>query len=324
VLLVCCLLTACPGPGSGPVTQWKHAEEGAYAAYISRDGHYSLVSSIHHGVALWDNNDNALKYIWSQQQSSSDNLVLATYISDNNSHAVTASRENFSLWNITNGASEGYWKVRNSNIRDIAVANDGKSILLGKGNGVAVHLTLSSGRRLEFLGHTEKINSVDIYPNGRIAISGGNDFVAYVWDTESGQVIYKFNHPTRVTKVALDPHGRYAFSGDSMKTARIWDLKTGKMVSELSYTNRQEVFSSVRFSADGKLLATGAPTRKISLWDIATGQRLKQWRVTPRQDIRPAGAVVYSVAFRDNRTLISESSAGYAELWSIPQNTQGN
>ncbi|WP_440877610.1 WD40 repeat domain-containing protein [Thalassotalea sp. PLHSN55] len=313
------LLSACQPSGQQPLQKWQHAIEGAYAADIANDGKLSASSSIHHGISLWDLEKNALLFQWSQQQDSADNLVLAIDIADNNSHVLTASRENFALWNATSGQSEGYWRVRESSIRDIAVANDGRFILIGKGNGTVVHVTPATGRRLEFLGHSEKINSVDMLPNGRIALSGGNDFVAYLWDTQSGQVIYRFNHPSRVTKVALDHHGRYAFTADSKKQAHIWDLKTGKLVSSLKYTNRQEVFSSVQFSKDGQLLVTGAPTRKVSVWDISSGERRSSFRVSPRDDIRPAGAVVYSVAFRDNSHILTQSSSGYAELWQINQ-----
>ena len=311
-------LAGCQPVDSEPVSRWQHAVEGAYAANISNDGKLSAVSSIHHGISLWDLEKNALKYSWSQQQDSADNLVLAIDIADNNSHVLTANRQSFSLWNTDSGESEGFWQVRESNIRDIALSNDGDHLLIGKSNGTVVHVTLASGRRIEFLGHSEKINSIDMLPNGRVAISGGNDFIAYVWDTQSGQVIYQFNHPSRVTKVALDPQGRYAFTADSKKDAHIWNLKTGKLVNSLQYTNRQEVFSSVQFSPDGSQLLTGAPTRKVSLWNIGTGSRLKSWRVTPREDIRPAGAVVYSAAFRDNSHFITESSSGFAELWRLP------
>ena len=315
VMIISSLLFACQDVNKQPLVQWQHAAEGAYAADISNDASISVVSSIHHGISVWDLRKNALKYTWSQQQNSSDNLVLALDIADNNSHAVAASRENFSLWNIESGQSEGFWQISESTIRDIAVANNGNYMLVGQSNAKVVHITLATGRRLEFLGHQEKINSIDMLPNGRIAMSGSNDFVAYVWDTLSGQVIYRFNHPSRVTKVALDPTGKYAFSADSKKDAHIWDLKTGKKVSSLKYTNRQEVFSTVSFSKDGKQLLTGAPSRKVSVWDIASGERLTSWRVTPRQDIRPAGAVVHAAAFSDNNTIITESSSGYAERW---------
>jgi WD40 repeat protein len=316
-LLVLILLTACQPLGQAPEKRWQHAVEGAYAANISNDAKFSVVSSIHHGISLWDLDKNALIYNWSQQQNSADNLVLVADIADNNSHALTANRHDFSLWNIKNGQSEGYWSITESSIRDVAVANNGDYLLVGQSNGKVVHITIANGRRLEFLGHQEKINAIDMLPNGRVAISGSNDFVAYIWDTVSGQVIYRFNHPSRVTMVALDPKARYAFTADSKKSANIWDLKTGALVSQLKYFNRQEIFSAVQFSPDGTKLLTGAPSRKVSVWDIATGERLNSWRVLPRDDIRPAGAVVYSVAFRDNNQVITESSSGYAELWQV-------
>lgn len=313
------LLPACTPSAGKPLARYQHAIEGSYAGDISNDAKWSVISSIHHGISVWDLEANALKYQWAQQQDSSDNLVLAIDISDTNSHALTASRENFALWNMNTGKSEGYWKVRESNIRDIAISNNGDFLLIGKGNGTVVHVAVDTGRRLEFLGHKEKINSVDMMPNGRVAMSGGNDFIAYVWDTVTGQIVYQFNHTSRVSKVALDPKGRFAFSADSMKTAYIWDLKTGKRISTLQGTKRHEVFSSASFSPDGKTLVTGAASSKVSIWDITTGKRTASWHVTPKEAKIPTGAVVYSVAFSDNNTLITESSSGYAERWNIPK-----
>ena len=318
-LLSVFFLCACSPSGDKPLHRYRHAIEGSYAGDISNDGKWSVISSIHHGISVWNLEKNALTYQWAQQQNSSDNLVLAIDISDTNSHALTASRENFALWNMKTGKSEGYWKVRESNIRDIAVSNNGDYFLIGKTNSVVVHLTVDTGRRLEFLGHTEKINTVDMMPNGRVAISGANDFMAYVWDTQSGQVIYQFSHTSRVSKVALDSQGRYAFSADSMKSAFVWDLKTGKLVTQLKGTKRHEVFSSVRFSPDGTMLVTGAASSKVSLWDITTGKRTASWHVTPKEAKRPTGAVVYSLAFSDNNTLLTESSSGYAERWKLPE-----
>lgn len=312
-------ISGCQPMTNKPIKRWQQAVDSAYAGDISRDGQYSVISSIYHGISLWNLKTNTLIYQWSQKQNDVNNLVLLTKINDDNSYVVTANRTDFALWNIKTGKSEGFWRVRNSNIRDIAIADKGKYILIGKANGTVVHVTLATGRRLEFLGHHEKVNSVDMLPNGRVAISGGNDFVAYVWDTKSGQVIYRFNHPTRVSKVALDSKGRFAFTADSRKSAYIWDLKTGKLISSLKYTQRQEIFSSVRFSDDGKWLLTGAPTRKVSIWDVATGKRVASWSVTPKKANHPTGAVVYSVAFKDNNSVYTLSSSGYAELWQIPQ-----
>lgn len=315
--IILLVLTACSPAHQVPLNSWQQSVEGAYAGAISNDAKYSVISSIHHGLSVWDLTKNQRLFNWAQEQNSSDNLVLAIDISHNASHVVTANRQNFALWNIETGKSEGYWQIRESTIRDIAISNGGNFLLIGKGNNTVVHVNVDTGRRLEFLGHKEKINSVDMLPNGRVAISGGNDFIAYVWDTQSGQVIYQFNHSSRVSKVALDPKGRFAFSADSMKGAYIWDLKTGRRVTELKGTKRHEVFSSVRFSNDGKTLVTGAASRKVSVWDVETGKRMTHWFVTPKETKRPTGAVVYSVAFGDNSDILTISSSGYVESWPI-------
>jgi WD40 repeat protein len=174
-----------------------------------------------------------------------------------------------------------------------------------------------TGRRLEFLGHQEKINSIDLSPNGHFALTGGNDYVAYLWDTRTGQVIHRFSHPSRVTKVTLDDAGRYAFTADSKKQARIWDLQTGEFVSELVYRERQKIFSAAAFSKDGKYLLTGSPSRSLILWNVATGQQIKEWRVAPRESSKPPSAVVYAVGFLSDTEVMSISSSGLAEVWQL-------
>jgi WD40 repeat protein len=304
---------------SNAVESYEHAVDSSYSATLSEDGSLSVVSSIHHGISLWDVTNNALMYQWSHQ-GSENNLVLVSAISADNSHVLTADRENFVIWDVTTGKSVAFIKVRDSNIRDVALSNGGQHILVGKSNGVVVHITTATGRRLEFLGHQEKINSIAITNNGRYALSGSNDYAAYFWDTQSGQVIYRFNHPSRVTKVALDPSRKYAFTADSKKQAQIWDLSNGKAVSRLKYIARQNIFSSVRFNDTGTLLATGSPSRKLVLWDVKSGQRLQDWTVAPRKKSRPKGAVVHSVSFINNDSqLLSESSSGMAEVWNIKQ-----
>lgn len=390
-------MTACQPNSSKPIVQTEFAQDGAFATAISYSGRFAAVSSLYHGVSLWDLHRGGLKFHWQQSPEqdltfadgtksnsmTGSNFTFASAISFNDSHAVLADKENFSLWNINTGENQGYWQVRKSKyrvlkedekgnlwpsrkasgldeikqsdlqlvdrtgcqslennelcridgqIRAIDVSNDGKHILLGKSNGTSVHITVATGRRLEFLGHQTElldengqpeqinnaINSVALSPNGLYALTGASDHQAYLWNTKTGQVIHKFRHTSRVIQVALDHKARYAFTSDSKKHAIIWDLKTGKRVSKLRYINRQEVFTFARFSPDGTKLITGAPTRKLSLWNVTDGKQIQEWLVTPRKDTRPASAVVYSAAFINNQTqLVSASSAGLGEVWEL-------
>ncbi|MDX1392505.1 MAG: hypothetical protein R3241_08995, partial [Rheinheimera sp.] len=240
VLFGCEKLTSAP-----PLQQYPHVAQGSYAAALSEDASLAAVSSIQDGVALWDLKNNALKYQWKHQQDS-DNLVFSLAISHNNSHVLTADDSTYALWDSQSGRNTGFWQIDEASVRDVAVSDNGAHLLIGKSNGGVQHITLATGRRLEFLGHTERINSVAMSPNGRYALTGGNDYKAHLWDTQSAQIIYSFSHPSRVTKVALDAKGRYAFTADSQDLAQIWDIQTGQLVSKLQFTARQQVFSAVR------------------------------------------------------------------------------
>nr|WP_106404029.1 PQQ-binding-like beta-propeller repeat protein [Paraglaciecola hydrolytica] len=313
------LLTACGELTNTAEQTFHHADEGIDAANISPDGTLAVISNLSNGISVWDLAKNEKRYIWNHQ-GEGNNLVVNIHIAFDNSYAVTSDQDAFALWNLANGEPEGFWRIDESNIRDIAVANQGNGILVGRSNGKVMFFEPRTGRRLEFLGHTEKTNSVDLSPNGFYALSGGNDYVAYLWDTRTGQVVYKFDHPSRVTKVALDDEGRFAFTADSKRDARIWDLSTGREVSNLRYFERQKIFSTAVFSKDGKYLLTGSPARRLNLWDVQSGDEIKSWRVTPRAGSQPQTAVVFAVGFLADNKVISESSSGLAEIWPIQSN----
>ena len=289
---------------------------GSYGAAISQDATLALVSTIHNGMILWDLKQDKALFQW-QHHKLANHQVFLLKIAPQNKYAITAGRTDFVVWDIKTGKAKGYWQVGQSPIRDIAISANGEQVLAGLVDGKVLHINIATGRRLEFLGHTEKINSVALSSNGRYALSGSNDFQAILWDTQTGQVVKRFIHSSRVSMVALENDGRYAFSADSKKQATIWDLTTGKKLSQLHYKSRQQIFSSVSFANNGQWLITGSPSRKLALWDTKSGQLLQKWRVTPRKNTRPEGAVVYDAKLYNNDTIITSSSSGLTELWQI-------
>ena len=93
---------------SPPVEQLPHVAQGSYAAALSDDSSYSAVSSIQDGVALWDLQNNALKYQW-KHHDNAENLVFSLAISHNNSHVLTADQNTYALWDIASGKNVGFW-----------------------------------------------------------------------------------------------------------------------------------------------------------------------------------------------------------------------
>lgn len=314
ILLIMFGLFGCNLKTDDAALEFVHSEDGTQAADISADAKISVVSSIDLGLIVWDLEFDQKIYQWGFGGEGA-NLIGSVKIAYDTSYVISADRESFALWNLKNGEPEGFWRIDESTIRDVAVANQGTGILVGRGNGKVLFFEPFTERRIEFLGHQEKINSVDLSPNGYYALTGSNDYVAYLWDTRTGQVVYRFDHPSRVTKVAIDPKGRYLFTADSQKMARIWDVQTGKELSRLQFIQRQKIFTSVEFSDDGKSILTGSPDRHLTLWDVATGNKLNDWRVKPNDKSIGKSAIVYAVGFYNDKQVISESSSGWAEVW---------
>ncbi|MCG7491823.1 hypothetical protein MHN79_20315 [Vibrio sp. Of14-4] len=296
--------------------RWVIEPLGTTSFALSRDARFALLYSKEHQLVLWDLNQNKeLASLGEQDPQAS--TVSRIRISDNGRFAVTATQINFAVWDLAWTQAQGLWSISDGLIRDIDIASNGEQVLLGLSNGKAIYVNLVTGRRLEFLAHNEKVNSVALSPNGRYALSGGNDYTAYLWDTRNGQIIRSFKHEQRINRVTLQRDGLFAFTSDGGNQAIIWDLKTGKQVSKLRSFSRQLIFSTARFSDDGQYLVTGTPSSRIMVWNTQSGKRVDGFEAEPLKDTRPPRAVVYDAAFDDKNRVVSGSSAGIAQAWRV-------
>ncbi|SDH96171.1 WD domain-containing protein, G-beta repeat-containing protein [Vibrio xiamenensis] len=296
--------------------RWQLDPSGSTSFALSRDARFALLYSKKNHLTLWDLEDN-VKLADLGEHDADGSTISRIRISDNGRFAITASQMQFAVWDLAWTQAKGLWSISDGLIRDVDITSNGEQVVLGLSNGKAIYVNLVTGRRLEFLAHREKVNSVAISPNGRFALSGGNDYTAYLWDTTSGQILHSFELDQRVNRVALQRDGKLAFTSDGGNKAVIWDLTTGEKVSRLHSWYRQLIFSSARFSDDGSKLVTGTPSGRISVWDTKTGDKLEQFEAEPLKDTRPPTAVVYDAAFDKQQRVISATSAGIAQAWKI-------
>jgi len=314
ILSTLLLLAGCE-PSSIPLSKTRHTIVATYDADISDDGVFSLVASVNHDAGYWDLDSNVLLYNWSHS-TETDVGIIAVDISADGTRAVTATEKDMAVWNTSTGQNLGFYSLPDSDLRDIAISDAGNNLIMGLGDGRVIHLNLRTGRRLEFLGHGEAINSVDISPNGRYVLSAGNDYRAIFWDSKTGQPLQTKKHNSRVVLVSLSRDGTRAFSSGIKADAFVWDLRSGEQISQLNLKKRQYVLTSARFSKDNQQLLTGAPSRQLVLWNANDGKSEKVIRVSSRNPNRPSGAIVYAVGFTQNGDLLSETSAGFGERWS--------
>ena len=166
---------------------------------------------------------------------------------------------------------------------DWAFARDGRSVVLCEtGPDLRIGLgdfTTGSEPQRHFGGHSNAITALAVSPDGRILATGSG---------------------------LAGTGGDLRSSGDN--AIKVWDLVAVQLRCELP--GHQNWIAALKFSPDGRLLASGSADQTIRLWDVAA-KRL-DW-VSRRL---PQG--VTRVCFTpDGRTLFSGTSDGEIQRWSL-------
>jgi WD40 repeat protein len=167
------------------------------------------------------------------------------------------------------------------------LARDGQRVIVGSDDVLARVFDVKTGKLLTTLrGHTSSLWGAALLPNGTQALTGSGDGSLRVWDVASGRQVRAFeNVPQGVQSLDLSPDGKLVAVGHALAndfrdrdfeapgTIRIWDLESGREVRALNGHSKR--LSSVRFSADGKLLLSSGHDKTVRLWDVANGKLLK-------------------------------------------------
>jgi WD40 repeat protein len=177
-------------------------------------------------------------------------------------------------------------------------------------------------RRAYLMGQSSWVTVVAFNPDptAKMLASDGDDNTVILWDIETGEPIGRplHGHPEGVRTLAFSPDGRWLASGSGRATILLWDVsrqpntsvETGEPVGVLFGEHDDDV-TSVAFSPDGQILASGSLDQTIVLWDVAT--------------LQPIGLPLYghfgyvtSVAFSpDGQILASSSLDKTIILWDV-------
>jgi WD40 repeat protein len=206
------------------------------------------------------------------------------------------------------------------------------------------HDNIPRGFKLHHIlrGHTRTINRISWSPDGHFLASPSNDGSIRFWDEQTGQLLRKIDG-SLVFSVVWSPDGSaialggvegvtiqnvqsgekylipssptnsvaWSPSGDRLalcyyKAVQIFEVKTRQLLQS-SMEHADEV-TSVAWSQDGRLLASGSSDYTIKIWDIATGLCF--------QTLTGHSHMVHSMAWSsDGRFLASGSSDATIRLW---------
>jgi WD40 repeat protein/DNA-binding SARP family transcriptional activator/class 3 adenylate cyclase len=226
------------------------------------------------------------------------------------------------IWDLgTNGDAE-WANLPVPGASEVEFMPDGRRVVTGRRFGrTATIWDLQTGRDLRTIGAATdrfRFESLDLSPDGgSIAVGGwiGDDEVyggkvARVWDTATGEELRRIWHDFDVAEVAFSPDGKHLLTVSYDDWARILD-RSGRVIRVLR-PDLGHFIVEARFSADGRLVATVAPSEestRVTIWDWA------REKVVRSIEVGRTINDVYGVAFDPSSSRIAMvSSEELAEI----------
>jgi WD40 repeat protein len=99
--------------------------------------------------------------------------------------------------------------------------------------------------------------------SARLVTLAGDDHTARVWDVATGRNVQSLEHEDFIGGAAFSPDSRWIATVSSDGTAVLWDASNGRSV--MDFGRHEHSRSSVAFSRDGRLVATGTGWGRILL-----------------------------------------------------------
>jgi len=125
------------------------------------------------------------------------------------------------------------------------------------------------------------------------------------------QVGLALQHLHGVIQIAFSASGKSLVTAAGDNMARIWGVNTGKKVCELVH-RRDESVSTVAYSPDGSIVATGTGQGTLQFWNAANGNSIGRWNAHQGQ----INSVVFSP---DGTTIATASNDQTVRLLTVPE-----
>jgi len=190
-----------------------------------------------------------------------------------------------------------------SAINSVAVAPNGKSLLIADRSGLVLLLDLKGKERRRW-EHKAEVNNVVFSPSGKEIITVSKDGKVRLLALRAKKEQVLSGHRSAVVCAVFSPDGKYFATGSTDKRVLLWKRKT------LHYEELSEHIATVEavaFSPDGQLILTGSRDGSAHLLTV-DGREM--------QTLQGHRSAIKALAFSpDGRIIATGAASGKLKLW---------
>lgn len=268
-----------------------------------------------------------------------DSVTSITISNDGQFLASGSQDKTIKLWNLRTGELLRSFYGHSSAIESIAISPDRHILISGSEHDGIKVWNLSTGEVLCSFSQDssfDAVRSVTISPDGKILVAGISGLIGgevRIWDLSTNKLLHNLtgnisqssiSAPVRISApvyaTAISKDGRTLASGGVDEEIKLWNLHAAQLKETLSsvylsddpyvYLSDdpyKQYTTSISFSPNGQLLASGSGDETIKLWNLHT-KVLRTFFGNSDS--------VNSIAFSpDGKLLASGSADGTIKLW---------
>jgi len=191
----------------------------------------------------------------------------------NNQVYITDADGNLSIWDKINWELILFLPLLVGKIREVLVAEDGKSIFLACQDGTIRSFdTRFFNEKSVFKAHKDGVNCLAFFPEKKnVLISGGKDGYLRVWTLNTNACVLEIPaHNFGIYKIEFFNNGKHFCTASRDKSIKIWDTNDCSVISKLERKQggHSHAVNDI-CKLDEHTLCSVGDDKRIIIWDVS-------------------------------------------------------